>query len=174
MTERSGGVTHKGKPLTVIGDKLKPGDPAPDFELATGLFSLEKFTLADTSAKVRLFNVVPSLNTRICDVQTKRFNDELAQYGDKVEGYTISVDLPVAQANWCDASGVDRLKMLSDYRSMSFGDAYGTHVKEIRVEQRALFIVDAKGIIRYVEYVPEISQHPNYEAALAALKEVAG
>ncbi|MBE7552201.1 MAG: thiol peroxidase [Anaerolineales bacterium] len=174
MTERPGAVTHKGRPLTVMGDKLKPGDKAPDFELATGLFSLEKFTLADTGPKVRLFNVVPSLNTGICDAQTKRFNEELAQYGDKVEGYTISVDLPVAQANWCTASGVDRLKMLSDYRSMSFGDAYGTHVKEVRVEQRSIFIVDADGVIRYIEYVPEISQHPNYDAALAALKEVVG
>ena len=174
MSERPGDVTHKGRPLTVIGDKLKPGDNAPDFEVATGLFSLEIFTLADTGPKVRVFNVVPSLNTRICDIQTRRFNEELAQYGEKVEGYTISVDLPVAQANWCSASGVDRLKMLSDYRSMSFGNAYGTHVKEVRVEQRSIFIVDAGGIIRYVEYVPEISQHPNYEAALAALKEVVG
>lgn len=174
MTERPGDVTHRGRPLTVVGDKLKPGDPAPDFELATGLFSLETFTLADTGSKVRLFNVVPSLNTGICDAQTKRFNEELAQYGDNVEGYTISVDLPVAQANWCIASGVDRFKMLSDYRNMSFGNAYGTHVKEVRVEQRSIFIVDAAGIVRYVEYVPEISQHPDYDAALAALKEVAG
>ena len=174
MTERPGDVTHRGRPLTVIGDKLQIGDKAPDFELATGLFSPEVFTLADTGHKVRLFNVVPSLNTGICDAQTKRFNEELAQYGDSVEGYTISVDLPVAQANWCAASGVDRLKMLSDYRHMSFGDAYGTHVKEVRVEQRSIFIVDADGIIRYIEYVPEISQHPDYDAALAALKEVVG
>lgn len=174
MTERFGDVTHRGRPLTVVGPKLQPGDPAPNFELATGLFSPEIFTLANTGQKVRLFNVVPSLNTGICDAQTKRFNEELAQYGDNVEGYTISVDLPVAQANWCTASGVDRLKMLSDYRQMSFGDAYGTHVKEVRVEQRALFIVDAAGIIRYAEYVPEIAQHPDYDAALAALKEVAG
>jgi thioredoxin-dependent peroxiredoxin len=173
MIERPGAVTHKGRPLTVLGSQLKPGDAAPDFALANGLFSLEIVTLADTPAKVRLFNVVPSLNTGICDAQTKRFNEELAQYGDKVAGYTISVDLPVAQANWCTASGVDRLQMLSDYRQMSFGDAYGTHVKEVRVEQRAIFIVDAAGIIRYIEYVPEISQHPNYEAALTALKEVA-
>lgn len=174
MTERPGEVTHRGKPLTVLGSKLKPGDKAPDFELATGLFSTETFSLADTPPTVRLFNVVPSLNTRICDAQTKRFNEELAQYGDKVAAYTVSVDLPVAQANWCEAAGVDRLKMLSDYRHMSFGDAYGTHVKEVRVEQRSIFIVDPAGVIRYVEYVPEISQHPNYDAALAALKEVVG
>jgi thiol peroxidase len=174
MTERPGDVTHKGRPLTVLGPKLKPGDKAPDFELANSLFSTETVALADTAGKVRLFNVVPSLNTRICDAQTRRFNEELAQYGDKVAGYTISVDLPVAQANWCDAAGVDRLQMLSDYRQMSFGNAYGTHVKEVRVEQRAIFIVDADGFIRYVEYVPEISQHPNYDAALAALKEVVG
>ena len=174
MTERPGDVTHKGRPLTVLGSKLEPGDQAPDFELADGLFSTETITLADTAGKVRLFNVVPSLNTGICDAQTKRFNEELAQFGDQVAGYTISVDLPVAQANWCTAAGVDHLKMLSDYRKMSFGDAYGTHVKEVRVEQRAVFVVDGDGVIRYVEYVPEISQHPNYEAALAALKEVVG
>lgn len=174
MIERPGDVTHKGRPLTVLGPKLKPGDKAPDFELANDLFSLETVTLADTPGKVRLFNVVPSLNTRICDAQTRRFNEELAQFGDKVAGYTISVDLPVAQANWCMDSGVDRLQMLSDYRRMSFGDAYGTHVKEVRVEQRAIFVVDADGVIRYVEYLPEISQHPNYEAAVAALKEVVG
>jgi thiol peroxidase len=174
MTERPGDVTHKGRPLTVLGAKLKPGDKAPDFALADALFSTETVTLADTAGKVRLFNVVPSLNTGICDAQTKRFNEELTQFGDQVAGYTISVDLPIAQANWCTAAGVDRMKMLSDYRQMSFGDAYGTHVKEVRVEQRSLFVVDADGVIRYVEYVPEISQHPNYEAALAALRELVG
>jgi thiol peroxidase len=174
MIERPGGVTYKGTPLTVLGSKLKPGDKAPNFEAATKLFTTDKVTLADSAGKVRLFNVVPSLATGICDAQTKRFNEEIGQYGDKVMGYTISVDLPVAQANWCTAAGVDKLQMLSDYRTMSFGDAYGTHIKEVRVEQRAVFIVDGNDTVRYVEYVPEISQHPNYEAALAALKEVAG
>lgn len=174
MTERPGDVTHKGNPLTVIGQKLKVGDNAPDFKLANNLFSTGTVTLADTANTVRLINVVPSLNTRICDAQTRRFNEEVAQYGGKVAAYTVSVDLPVAQQNWCSAAGVDTMQMLSDYRDMSFGSAYGTYIKEIRIEQRAVFIIDESGTIRYVEYVPEISQHPDYEAALAALKEVVG
>lgn len=174
MIARPGDVTLKGAPLTVLGSKLKPGDKAPDFVVATNLFTTDTVTLADSAGKIRLFNVVPSLATGICDAQTKRFNEEIAQYGDKVVGYTVSVDLPIAQANWCTAAGVDRLQMVSDYRTMSFGDAYGTHIKEIRIEQRAVFIVDANDTVRYVEYVPEIAQHPNYDAVLAALKDVAG
>ena len=174
MSERLGDVTFKGTPLTVLGPRLEVGDQAPDFALTNNLFSPQTVTLGDSAGKVRLFNVVPSLATGICDAQTKRFNEEIAQYGDKVVGYTVSVDLPIAQANWCTASGVDKMQMLSDYRTMSFGDAYGTHIKEIRIEQRAVFVVDADGTIRYVEYVPEIAQHPDYNTALAALKEVAG
>jgi thiol peroxidase len=174
MIERPGDVTRKGNPLTVIGPKLKVGDSAPDFKLANDLFSTAAVTLADTGNKIRLINVVPSLNTRICDAQTRRFNEEVAQYGSKVAAYTVSVDLPVAQQNWCSAAGIDNMQMLSDYRDMSFGSAYGTYIKEVRVEQRAVFIIDENGTIRYVEYVPEISQHPDYEAALAALREVVG
>ena len=174
MTERPGDVTRKGTSFTVIGDKLKVGDKAPDFEVATDLFSLETVSLADSAGKVRLISVVPSLDTSTCDLQTRRFNEEISQYGDNVIGYTISVDLPPAQKRWCGNAGVERIQTLSDYRSMSFGNAYGTHIKEVRVEQRAVFIVDADDTIRYVEYVPEISQHPDYEAALAALKEVVG
>jgi thiol peroxidase len=158
----------------VLGPKLKPGDKAPDFELANDLFSTETVSLADSAGKVRLISVVPSLDTSTCDAQTRRFNEEISKYGDNVVGYTISIDLPPAQKRWCGNAGVERVKTLSDYRAMSFGNAYGTHIKEIRVEQRAVFVVDANGVIRYVEYVPEISQHPNYEAALAALKEVVG
>ena len=174
MTERPGDVTHRGRPLTVLGDKLKVGDKAPDFEVVTNLFLPEIVTLADSAGKVRLISVVPSLDTGTCDAQTRRFNQEISQYGDNVIGYTISVDLPPAQQRWCGNAGVERIQTLSDYRSMSFGNAYGTHIKEIRAEQRAVFIVDVDDTIRYVEYVPEIAQHPNYEAALAALKEVVG
>jgi len=174
MTERPGDVTRKGTSFTVIGDKLKVGDKAPDFEVAIDLFSTETISLADSAGKVRLISVVPSLDTSVCDMQTRRFNEEISKYGDNVIGYTISVDLPPAQQRWCGNAGVERIQTLSDYRSMSFGNAYGTHIKEVRVEQRAVFIVDADDTVRYVEYVPEISQHPNYEAALAALKEVVG
>ncbi len=174
MIERPGDVTHRGRPLTVLGAKLKPGDKAPDFELANNLFSTETISLAHSAGKVRLISVVPSLDTGICDAQTRRFNEEIGKFGDNVICYTISVDLPPAQKRWCGNAGVERVETLSDYRSMSFGDAYGTHVKEVRVEQRAVFVVDADDTIRYVEYVPEISQHPDYEAALAALQEVVG
>jgi thiol peroxidase len=173
MIERPGDVTRKGNPLTVVGAKLKVGDKAPDFELANNLFSPATVSLADSAGQVRFLNVVPSLNTGICDAQTRRFDEEIARYGDQVAGITISVDLPVAQQNWCSNAGIEVMQMLSDYRTMSFGTAYGTYIKELRLEQRAVFIVDRDGTIRYVEYVPEISQHPDYDGALAALKEVA-
>lgn len=171
MTERFGGVTSRGKPLTVIGSILQPGDPAPNFALPDNMFSTDTVSLAGSAGKVRLINVVPSLNTGICDAQTRRFSEAIGQYGDSVAAYTISVDLPVAQKQWCDSAGIDNLQMLSDYRDMSFGSAYGTHIKEIRIEQRAVFVVDGDGVVRYAEYVPEIGQHPDYDAALAALKE---
>ena len=174
MTERPGDVTHKGNPLTVVGDKLQVGDKAPEFELADNLFSTATVTLGDSAGKVRLISVVPSLDTGICDAQTRRFNEEAAKFDDNVVVYTVSVDLPLAQKNWCTHAGVDKVQMLSDYRHMSFGSAYGTYIKELRIEQRAVFIVDAANTIRYIEYVPQIGQHPDYDAALAALKEVAG
>ena len=171
-TERSGGVTFKGQPLTVIGPQLKPGDRAPDFRLLDN--DLNEVTLADSAGKVRLISVVPSLDTSICDLQTRRFNQEAANFGPDMVVLTVSVDLPFAQKRWCGAAGVERVQTLSDHRDMNFGDAYGTHIKELRLEQRAVFVVDRAGIIRYAEYVPEVAQHPNYDAALAALKEVVG
>ena len=174
MFERPGDVTHKGVPLTVIGKKLQAGDKAPNFVAADSLFSPKMVSFAETGGKVRLISVIPSLNTGICDAQTRRFNEEIGKYGDKVAGYTVSVDLPIAQASWCEATGIENIKMLSDYREMSFGAAYGTYIKELRIEQRSVFIVDANDTIRYAEYVPQIGQHPDYEAALTALKQVVG
>ncbi|MGQ9501825.1 MAG: thiol peroxidase [Anaerolineae bacterium] len=171
-TERVGGVTFKGQPLTVNGPQLKPGDRAPDFRLLDN--DLNEVILADSAGKVRLISVVPSLDTGICDLQTRRFNAEAANFGPDVVVLTVSVDLPFAQKRWCGAAGVDRVQTLSDHRDMNFGDAYGTHIKELRLEQRAVFVVDRAGIIRYAEYVPEVAQHPNYDAALAALREVIG
>ena len=173
MTERPGDATYEGSPLTVIGDKLTVGDDAPDFELATDIFSSETVTLADSQGKVRLINVVPSLYTGICSMQTRRFNEEVGKYGDDVVGYTVSADLPIAQSNWCEGARVENMRMLSDYRGMKFGTAYGTHIKELHLEERAVFIVDAHDVVRYVEYIPEIGQHPDYDAALAALAKVA-
>lgn len=170
MQERPNAVIRKGIPLTVIGPVLKPGDRAPEVALNDSGFDGTRRVLESTQGKVRLINVVPSLGTRVCDMQTRRFNEEAAQLGDDVVIVTVSVDLPFAQQEWCAAKGVDRVVMLSDHRDMAFGDAYGTHIKELRVEQRSVFVVDRDGIVRYVEYVPEFSQQPEYEAALEAAK----
>ena len=168
--ERVGELTHKGKPRTVIGARLKVGDRAPDFTLVANDFS--EVRLADSAGKVRLISVVPSLDTEVCDLQTRRFNQEAAGFGPDVVVLTVSADLPYAQRRWCGAAGVDRVQTLSDHRDMNFGNAYGTHIKETRLEQRAVFIVDRDDVVRYAAYVAELSQHPVYEAALAALREV--
>ena len=174
MTDQARSVTRRGQSFTLVGPQLKVGDSAPDFELVSNIFSTETTTLADSTGKIRLFSVIPSINTGICDAQTRRFNEEIGSYGEQVIGYAVSTDLPVAQQAWCNSAGIENIRMLSDYRSMSFGSAYGTNIKDLRLEQRAVFIVDANETIQYVEYVPEISQHPDYEAALAALRRVAG
>ncbi len=169
--ERPQAVTLKGNPLTLVGPELKVGDRAPDFTVVTR--DLKPFTLADTEGKVRIFSVVPSLDTPVCDTQTRRFNKEAGDLaGTRI--YTISMDLPFAQARWCAAAGVDRLVMLSDHRDASFGRAWGTLIKELRLESRAIFVVDEAGVIRYAQYVPEVSEHPDYDAALAAARQLAG
>ncbi|MCB0165051.1 MAG: thiol peroxidase [Anaerolineae bacterium] len=172
MTERIGELTHKGKPVTVIGDKLNVGDKAPNFSLTD--INWSTVTLDDSAGKIRLISVVPSLDTGTCDLQTRRFNQEIGALGDNVVGYAVSVDLPYAQSRWCGNAGVENVITLSDHKDMSFGDAYGTHYKERRLEMRAVFVVDEAGVVQYVEYVPEISQHPDYDAALVVLKELAG
>ena len=172
LQERFGDVTFKGKPLTVFGVALLPGDMATEVTLNDKGFDGRKPLLASTAGKIRLINVGPSLNTGICDAQTRRFNQEASTFGDKVVVVTVSVDLSFAQKEWCAAKGVDRVLMFSDHYDMAFGDAYGTHIKELRIEQRAIFVVDEEDVVRYVEYVPEISQHPAYEAALAAVREL--
>ncbi len=168
--ETPGGVTLKGNPLTTIGERLSVGDKAPDFKLVAN--DLSTVTLADSAGKVRLISVVPSLDTGICDAQTRRFNEEAANFGDDVVVLTVSAEHPFNQKRWCGAAGIDRVQVISDHMDMNFGDAYGTHVKELRLEQRSIFVVDKDDTIRYVEYVPEIAQHPDYDAAIAALKAV--
>ncbi|MEZ4589692.1 MAG: thiol peroxidase [Chloroflexota bacterium] len=169
--ERFGAVTLKGNPQTVRGEQLKVGDNAPAFTLTANDFS--PVTLADSAGKVRLISVVPSLYTGICDAQTRRFNEEAASLGENVVILTVSVDFPPSQRQWCGAAGVERVQTLSDHKDMSFGDAYGTHIVENRWEQRSIFVVDAEDVVRYVEYVPEIAQHPDYEAALTAVRQLA-
>lgn len=168
MEERFGAVTLKGKPLTVMGPALAVGDAAPEITLGAKGFDGRARLLESTAGQIRLINVIPSIGTGICDAQTRRFNQEAANLGDGVAIVTVSADLPFHLAEWCAAKGVDRVVTLSDHYDMAFGDAYGTHIKELRVEQRAVFVVDADGVVRYVEYVPEIAQHPDYDKALAA------
>jgi thiol peroxidase len=168
--ERQAAVTLKGNPMTLIGPELKIGDRAPEFVCVDN--TLKPVRLADTAGRVRIFSVVPSLDTPVCDAQTRRFNEEAARMPD-VDIYTISVDLPFAQKRWCGAFGIDRVKMLSDHKDASFGSAYGTLIKELRIESRAIFVLDRDNVIRHVEYVPEVGAHPNYEPALAAARSLA-
>jgi thiol peroxidase len=161
----------KGNPLTLIGPELQAGDHAPDFSVVDG--TLSTVNLEKTGNHVRIISVVPSLDTPVCDLQTKRFNEEAAKLPG-VDIITVSMDLPFAQKRWCGAFGVDRIKMLSDHRSGSFGEAYGTLIKDLRIESRAIFVLDSDNLIRYVEYVKEVADHPNYDAALAAAKTATG
>lgn len=170
--KRSGEVTFQGNPLTALGPRLKEGDAAPEFALLAN--DLSVVALSQSAGKIRLISVVPSLDTPVCDLQTRNFNQQLDTLGDAVAGYTVSADLPFAQARWCGAAGIQRMQTLSDHRSMAFGDAYGTHIEELRLESRAVFVVDALGVLRYVEYVKEITEHPNYDAAIAAVKRILG
>lgn len=169
--ERPGATTLKGNPLTVLGPALKPGDKAPDFKAVDD--SLKPLDLAGTGNGVRIFSVVPSLDTPVCDAQTKRFNEEAGKLPD-VKIYTFSMDLPFAQKRWCGAFGIDHVKMVSDHRDGSFGEAYGTLIKDLRILSRAIFVVDKSNVIRYVEYVKEVGDFPNYEAALSAARTAAG
>lgn len=165
--ERPGATTLKGKPLTLIGPELKEGETAPDFALVdTGL---KPVTLQDTTGQVRIISVVPSLDTPVCDAQTKRFNEEAAKMPG-VKMITVSMDLPFAQKRWCNTFDVNQVMMLSDHKDASFGSNYGTLIKELRIESRAIFVLDPDNKVRHAEYVREVADFPNYEAALAAAR----
>lgn len=167
--ERTGVITFGGNPMTLLGPELKVGQKAPDFKVLAN--DLTEVTLADSAGKVRLISVVPSLDTGICDRQTRRFNEEATKF-PSVEVLTISMDLPFAQARWCGAAGVDRVQTLSDHREASFGLAYGLLIKELRLLTRAVIIVDAEDVVRYVQIVPEVRTEPDFDEALKALAEI--
>jgi thiol peroxidase len=173
MQKRANAVTFKGNPLTLVGPQLKPGDKAPDFSCLAGL---DVVTLAGTPAKARLFSAVPSLDTPVCSIETKKFNDALAGLQDKVAAYTISLDLPFAQKRFCGAENITNMQTLSDVHNQSFGQNYGVLIEGLPLPlfSRAVFVVDKGGKITYAEYVPEVASEPNYDAALAALKAAAG
>lgn len=170
VQERTGVATFKGNPITLIGPELKVGDQAPDFNLSKNL--LEQSTLSDYAGKVKLISVVPSLDTGVCDAQTRRFNEAASELGDDVIVLTISADLPFAQARWCGAAGVDRVITLSDYRDNSFGKAYGVLIKEFVIDMRSIFVIDQHNVIQYVEYLPEMAEHPDYDKAVEAVKNL--
>jgi thiol peroxidase len=154
----------------LIGPELKAGDTAPDFKVNKDLMT--EVSLADYAGKVKLISVVPSLDTGVCDAQTRRFNTEAATLGDNVVILTISVDLPFAQSRWCGAAGIDKVITLSDYKTKSFGQAYGVLIKELQLDMRSIFVLDANNKITYVEYLKEMTEHPNYDAAIAAVKDL--
>ncbi|MCQ6278374.1 thiol peroxidase [Bacillus sp. EB600] len=160
-------VTFINKPVTLLGNEIKVGDKAPNFTVLAN--DLTEVTLNDTKGQVRLISVVPSLDTGVCDAQTRRFNEEASNLGN-VKILTISVDLPFAQKRWCGAAGVENVQTLSDHRDLSFGEAYGVAMQELRLLARAIFVVDSNDTVTYVEYVSEGTNHPNYEAALEAAK----
>ncbi|WP_410511810.1 thiol peroxidase [Paenibacillus sp. BR2-3] len=166
--ERTGVATFKGNPITLIGPELKAGDPAPDFVISKNL--LEEASLSDFNGKIKLISVVPSLDTGVCDAQTRRFNSEAAELGDEVVILTVSMDLPFAQARWCGASGIERVTTLSDHKAASFGEAYGVLIKEFRLDMRSIFVVDKNDRLAYVEYLGEMTDHPDYESAVSAVK----
>lgn len=166
--ERKGVATFQGNPLTLLGPELKAGDRAPDFKLTdTGLKSV---TLAESKGKTRLISVVPSIDTPVCDLQTKRFNQEAAKLPASIQVMTVSMDLPFAQGRWCGLAGADKIQMLSDYQDHSFGQAYGVLLKELKLLSRAVFVIGPDDKIQYVEYVKEITTHPDYEKVLEFLK----
>jgi thiol peroxidase len=174
MQKRPNAVTLKGGGVTLVGPEIKAGDKAPEFACAQGLKDV--VTLGSTPAKARLFSVVPSLDTPTCSVQTKKFNEQLGALKEKIAAYTVSMDLPPAQARFCSTEGISNLQNLSDAHDQSFGKAYGVLIDGLAVPllARAIFVVDADGTVKHAEYVPEIANEPNYDAALAALKACAG
>ena len=171
---RKGEVTMKGNPVDLAGPKLKAGDKAPDFQAVNE--GLATVSLKDTAGKVRLFSVVPSLDTPVCSLQTQRFAKDLNTLGDKVAAYTISLDLPFAMKRFCADHGIHNLTSLSDVHNHSFGEGYGVLIKSLPIPllARAIFVVDPSDTIKYVEIVPEIATEPDYDAALSAIKDAAG
>lgn len=169
MSERTGLVTMKGNPLTLLGNEVKVGDVAPDATLVAN--DLSEVKLSSFKGKKVIISVVPSIDTPICDLQTKRFNQEASKLEDVVV-LTISKDLPFAQKRWCAATDSNNVKTLSDYRYGSFGDAYGLMIKSLRLLARAIYVVDQKGVVRYVQLVKEITTEPDYESVLKAVKSL--
>jgi len=170
MKERTGIISMKGKPLTLLGDDLKVGDSAPDCEVVGK--DLQPISLSSFRGKVCIISSVPSLDTSVCDIMTRKFNEEAVALSEDVVVLAISMDLPFAQDRWCIAADVKNVFVFSDHRTAAFGQAFGLLIKDLRLLARAVFVVDREGIIRYIEIVNELTHEPDYEKALSAAKEL--
>lgn len=170
MEKRTGVVTFHGNPLTLIGPELQVGDKAPNFHVVDN--DLKPMTLMDFAGKVVVLSAVPSLDTPVCDMETRRFNMEAKKLGDEVQILTLSMDLPFAQKRWCGQAGVQNVRTLSDYQEASFGSAYGVLIDGLRLLARAVFVVDKEGVIRFVHIVPELTNEPDYDAVLDAIRKL--
>ncbi len=168
MLERPNLITMKGKPLTLVGQEIKIGAPAPDFVVVGN--DLSDFRFATLKGQVCVLCSVPSLDTPTCDIETRHFNEEAAKLGAQVRILTLSMDLPFAQKRWCAAAGVEQVKTYSDHREAAFGLAYGVLIKELRLLARAVFVVDRKGLVQHAQLVPELANEPDYEAVLQAVR----
>lgn len=168
--ERNGVITFKGNPMTLLGPAVEVGDQAPDFQVVDN--GLQPVTLATSQGKVRLITVVPSLDTGVCDTMTRKFNQQAAELPEQVAVYTVSLDLPFAQSRWCGNAGIERVQTVSDYQERSFGLNYGVLIKELKLLARAVFVVDAEGRVAYRQIVPEVTEEPDYQAALAAVRKL--
>jgi thiol peroxidase len=168
MEERDNVTKFKGNPVTLLGPALKTGDRAPDFQVVNT--SLSPVKLSDFQGKIKIISAVPSLDTPVCDAETRRFNQEAAKLPDNVVVLTVSLDLPFAQSRWCGAAGIDRVTLLSDYKDRSFASAYGVLIKELKLLSRSIFVVDSGDTIRYIQHVPEITAEPDYAAVISAAK----
>lgn len=167
---RSAAVTFKGTPMTLAGAEVEVGQEAPDFTVRYFEGGLKTISKDDLAGKPTLLSVVPSLDTGVCAMQTKKFNDQISALGDNINAVTISLDLPFAMNRFCGAEGVKNLKVGSDYYDRSFGHAYGMLIEELKLLARGVFVLDKNGKVVHAETVPEVTQEPNYDAALAALK----
>jgi thiol peroxidase len=170
MKERTAAVTMRGNPLTLLGKELRIGESAPDAELLDN--DLNAVKLSSFKGKVCVISSVPSLDTPVCDMETRRFNEAAGKLGDNVVVLTVSMDLPFAQKRWCGAAGVERVITLSDHRGASFGNAFGVLIKELRLLARSIFVIDRNGIIQYIQHVKELSQEPDYEAVIKAVQKI--
>lgn len=170
MDKRTGVITMQGNPLTLAGKEIKAGDTAPDFTVCAQDLTPVKFS--DEKGKVRIISVVPSLDTGICDLQTTSFNERAAELGEDISIWTISVDLPFAQARFCTGKGIDKVKVVSDYKDLSFGSAYGFIIDELRLLARGIVVVDKNDKVTYVEYVKEVASHPDYDKAIEEAKKL--